>query len=140
MTSQNQCLKKFWCNIIKKKTQKTYNTITKPCKKLIQKYSRKSFSDTICLCSLAYWLYIYEDKELALEICKITREVEFSFEFRGWNRCIQNIYGLEIRIARESLGENRRNNIPTNLLEYCFSKKLPSVNKGISLPTDFKRK
>ena len=52
----------------KKNTEKIYNTIMKPCKKLIQKCSYKSISDTSCLCSLAYWLYIYGDKELALEI------------------------------------------------------------------------
>ena len=66
-----------------------------------------------------------------LEICEIIHEVEFSFEFMGWNSGIQNIYGLEIRIARELLGENRRNNIPLNLLEYCFSKK---VKKELRYP------
>ena len=64
----------------KKNTKKTYNTITKPCKKLIQKCSYKSISDTSSLCSLAYWLYIYGDKEPALEICEVAHEVEFSFE------------------------------------------------------------
>ena len=96
-----------------------------------QKCSYKSTSDTDCLCSLAYWLYIYGDKELALKICEIAHGVEFSFEFRDWNSGIQNIYGLEIRIARELLGENRRNNIPLNLLEYCFSKK---VKKELRYP------
>ena len=47
----------------KKNTKKTYNTITKPCKKLIQKCSYRSISDTSSLCSLAYWLYIYGDKD-----------------------------------------------------------------------------
>lgn len=115
----------------KKNTEKIYNTITKPCKKLIQKCSYKSISDTSCLCSLAYWLYIYGDKELALEICEIAHEVEFSFEFINWNSGIQNIYGLEIRIARELLGENRRNHIPLDVLEYCFSKK---VKKALRYP------
>ena len=46
-------------------------------------------SDTDCLCSLAYWLYIYGDKELALKICEIAHGVEFSFEFRDWNSGIQ---------------------------------------------------
>ena len=103
----------------------------KPCKKLIQKCSYKSISDTSCLCSLAYWLYIYGDKELALEICEIAHEVEFSFEFMDWNSGIQNIYGLEIRISRELLGENRRNHIPLDVLEYCFSKK---VKKALRYP------
>lgn len=75
------------------------------------------------LCSLAYWLYIYGDKESALAVCEITHGVKFSFEFVCWNSGIQNIYGLEIRIARELFGGNRRNNIPPDLLKYCFSKK-----------------
>ena len=115
----------------KKNTQKIYNAIIRPCKRLIQKCSYKSSSDMDCLCSLAYWLYIFGDKELALMICEITHGVEFSFEFGCWNIGIQNIYGLEIRIARELLGENRRNNIPPNLLEYCFSKR---VKKELSYP------
>ena len=115
----------------RKNTQKTYDTIINPCKKLMQKCSYKSDSDTECLCSLAYWLYIYGDKELALEICEITHGVAFSFEFKGWNSGIQNIYGLEIRIARELLGENRRNNIPPYLVEYCFSKR---VKKELNYP------
>ena len=66
-----------------------------------------------------------------MKICEIAHGVEFSFEFRDWNSGIQNIYGLEIRIARELLGENRRNNIPPSLLEYCFSKR---VIKEVSYP------
>ena len=66
-----------------------------------------------------------------MKICEIAHGVEFSFEFRDWNSGIQNIYGLEIRIARELLGENRRNNIPPHLLEYCFSKR---VIKEVSYP------
>ena len=73
----------------KRNIQKTYHTISKPCKKLIQKCFYKSTSDTDCLCSLAYWLYIYGDKELALKICEIAHGVEFSFEFRDWNSGIQ---------------------------------------------------
>ena len=115
----------------KKNTQKAYHTITQPCKRLIQKCSFKSSSDTDCLCSLAYWLYIYGDKELALELCEITHGVEFSFEFGAWNNGIQNLYGLEIRIARELSGENRRANIPPHLLEYCLSKR---VKKELSYP------
>lgn len=53
--------------------------IIKRCKQLIQKCSFKSLSDTSCLCSLAYWLYIYGDKELALEIREHTHGVDFEF-------------------------------------------------------------
>ncbi|MCM1214745.1 MAG: hypothetical protein NC331_09285 [Lachnospiraceae bacterium] len=112
-------------------TQKIYPRIVRPCKKLIQKCSFKSSSDTDCLCSLAYWLYIYGDKELALEICEIAHKANFSFEFKTWNHGIQNIYGLEIRIARELSGEDRRNDLPSDLLEYCFSKR---VKKELRYP------
>lgn len=100
-----------------------YHNIIKPCRRLVQKCSFKSISDTSCLCSLAYWLYIYGNKALALKLCEIAHNVDFSFEFEYWNNGIQNIYGLEIRIARELLGEDRRDNIPPDLLEYYFTKK-----------------
>lgn len=56
-----------------------YHTIIKRCKQLIQKCSFTSLSDTGSLCSLAYWLYIYGHKELALEICEHTHGVDFEF-------------------------------------------------------------
>lgn len=114
-----------------KNTPNFYNTVIKPCKRLLQKCSFKSVSDTDCLCSLAYWLYIYGEKERALAICEMTHGAAFSYEFRTWNSGIQNIYGLEIRIARELLGENRKNKFPPQLLEYCFSKR---VQKELRYP------
>lgn len=66
-----------------------------------------------------------------LEICEIAHGVEFSFEFGCFNMGIQNIYGLEIRIAREFLGEDRRNTIPQDFLEFFFSKR---VKKELSYP------
>ena len=118
-------------------TSGIYHNIVKPCKMLMQKCSFKSVSDTSRLCSLAYWLYIYGNKELALKICEIAHSVDFSFEFEYWRDGIQNIYGLEIRIARELLGEDRRNNIPTDLLEYYFSKR---VKKSLRYPQILREK
>lgn len=101
-------------------SQKVYERIIKPAKKLSQKCSYKSTSDTSNLCSLAYWLYIYGNKEMALEICELCHTVTFDFEYREIG--MQNIYGLEIRIARELLNENRKNQfVPT---DYFFSKRL----------------
>ena len=108
-----------------------YQNIIKPCRSLVQKCSFKSVSDTSCLCALAYWLYIYGNKALALKLCEIVHGVDFSFEYEYWHNGIQNIYGLEIRIARELLGEDRRDNIPPDLLEYYFSK---SVKKSLRYP------
>lgn len=107
-----------------------YHTIIKPCKQLIQKCSFKSLSDTSSLCSLAYWLYICDYKKLALEICELTHGVDFVFE-DGHNRGYPEIYGLEVRIARELLGENRRDHIPPDLLGFYFSKR---VKKQLRFP------
>ena len=114
-----------------------YRNIIKPCKRLVQKCSFKSVSDTSCLCSLAYWLYIYGNKALALKLCEIAHGADFSFEFEYWNNGIQNIYGLEIRIARELLSENRKDNFPPNLLEYYFSKR---VRKRLKYPQVLREK
>lgn len=104
-------------------TPKIYITIVKPCKKLIKKCSFMSISDTSCLCSLAYWLYIYECKEHALELCECTHGIDFVYENKNG---IQDIYGLEIRIAREILGENRRSmiNYPDRCIKIFFSKQV----------------
>ena len=118
----------------KKAAPQIYHNIIKPCKRLMQKCSLRSISDTSCLCSLAYWLYFEGNKELALKICEVAHNVDFTFEY--W--CgIQYIYGLEIRIARELLGENRRNHIPANLLDYYFSKQ---IKKKIRYPQILREK
>lgn len=119
----------------RKTDQKIYNKIIKPCKKLIQKCSFKSVSDTSSLCSLAYWLYIYNHKELELELCESIHGVDFEIEY--WTTGILNIYGLEIRIAREFLGENRKDNIPSAWLSYYFSKK---VKKELRYPQILREK
>ena len=106
-----------------------YNNVINPCKRLIQKCSFKSSDDTGRLCALTYWLYIYEYKQLALEICELTRNVNFDIEYGIGD--ISNIYGLEIRIARELLGENRKDIIPYAPLDYFLSKR---VKKELRYP------
>ena len=101
-------------------SQKMYDTIVKSCKRLMQKCSFKSLLDVSRLCFLTYWLYIYGQKELALEICEHTHNINFAYEY-SWHG-YPDIFGLEIRIAREILGENRRAYIPLDLIEYYFSK------------------
>lgn len=103
-------------------TPKVYNTIVKPSKRLIQKCSCKSVSDMSRLSSLAYWFYIFGYKSFALEICEIAHGVYFADTY-GVDS-IANMYGLEIRIARELFGEDRRRSIPPDLLDYYFSKKV----------------
>lgn len=111
--------------------QNIYNNIIKPCKRLIQKCSFKSVSDIMRLCSLVYWLYIYDHKELALEICEYTHGVDFEIEYQMMCIGYPDIYGLEIRLARELLGENRKGNIPSKLLDYYLLKR---VKKHIRFP------
>lgn len=113
-------LEKVLAQYVKRHTQKNYLTIIRPCRKLIQKCSFKSTSDTNSLCSLAYWLYAYGHKELALEICEQASGVDFEIE--DDHSDILNIYGLHIRIARELLGENRRDIITPELAAHYFSK------------------
>ncbi len=72
-----------------------------------------------------------------MKICEIAHDADFSFEFEYWNTGIQNIYGLEIRIARELLGENRKDNFPPNLLEYYLSKR---VKKSLRYPQILREK
>ena len=83
--------------------------------------------DTSRYCTLAYWLYIYGNKQTALALCEAVHGVEFPFEFGYWQGGIQNIYGLEIRITRELLGEDRRNIVPSALLDYFCSKSVKKV-------------
>ena len=107
-----------------KTVQGIYIHVIRPCRRLIQKCSFKSSNDAGMLYSLAYWLYIYEHKHLALKICEITHGVDFDIGYSPWGggNSIANLYGLEIRIARELLGEKRNHNIPPELLDYFLCK------------------
>lgn len=115
-------LKKVLEEYDKNPTSKMNNTVVKPCKQLIQKCSCKSASDMRSLRALAYWLYIFGKKALALEICGIVLDADFSLEYEVDG--IADMYGLEIRIARELFDEERSRDIPPNLLDYFFSKKV----------------
>lgn len=99
-----------------------FRLIVQPCRRLLQKCSCKSTMDTSRLCQLAYWLAIDGQKELALQLCEAARAADFSFEFELWPHGIQAIYGLEIRLARELLGQNWQDKVPQQVLLYFFSK------------------
>ena len=112
-------------------TPKIYRTVLQPCRRLLQKCSCKSVADMSRYCTLAYWLYLYGNKQAALALCEAVHGVDFPFEFGYWQGGIQNIYGLEIRIARELFGEDRRKILPPALLDYFCSK---SVKKAMRYP------
>lgn len=78
---------------------------------------------------LTYWLYIFGYKTLALEICELALNADFSLEYEVDG--FADMYGLEIRIARELFGESRRRNIPSNLSDYYFSKQ---VKRELAFP------
>ena len=112
-------------------TPKIYRTILQPCRRLLQKCSCKSVADMSRYCTLAYWLYLHGNKQAALALCEAVHGVDLPFEFGYWQGGIQNIYGLEIRIARELFGEDRRKILPPALLDYFCSK---SVKKAMRYP------
>jgi len=115
----------------KRVPKEVYKNVIEPCKSLIQKCSFTSFRDTNRLCVLAYWLYIYGHKQLALDICELTHSVDFGYGYSDYSSSgILNIYGLEIRIARELLGE-KRNNVKPKYLDYYFAK---NVKKSLRYP------
>ena len=102
----------------------------------MQKCSFKSSFDVGRLCDLVYQLYIYEHKQLALEICELTHGVDFNISIGYAGAGFPDIYGLEIRIARELLGENRKNNIPPKFFDYYFHKR---VKKKVRYPQIMQR-
>ena len=122
-------LKKVLEEYEKDPTPKMYSTAVKPCKQLIQKCSFKSASDMRRLRTLSYWLYIFGYKKIALEICVLTLNEDLSLEYEVDGPA--DMYGLEIRIARELFGESRKRNIPSNLLDYYFSKQ---VKRELAFP------
>lgn len=70
------------------------------CDKLIKKCSYKNMSNCETMCHLAYWLYIYDRPEIALDLIKATHDIEFFCNWNVWT-FIHHMWGLEIRILRE---------------------------------------
>jgi hypothetical protein len=83
---------------IKNKCQK--KKVISLCNKLSKKCSFKSGADTESLCHLAYWLYIYGEKEFAVRCIKLTYDVPFDMNYRVWD-FIHAMWGLGMRLLRE---------------------------------------
>ncbi len=66
-------------------------------KKLNKKCSYKSGADMEILCELAYWLYIYDQKDEVFAVAAETHNIPFVRNFNVWT-WIFAIWGLEIRI------------------------------------------
>ena len=104
----------------RRKSPEIYRLIQRPCQRLLQKCSCKSLADASLLCQLAYWLAIDGEKELALQLCQAVRKQEPYFEPEAWAYGLQPVFGLEIRLARQILGQDRRRELPVR--EFTFSK------------------
>jgi hypothetical protein len=68
--------------------------------KLYKQCSFKNPADCESLCHLVYWLYIYGEKELAMECIALTHNVPFDINHSIWT-FIHLIWGLEMRMLRE---------------------------------------
>ncbi|MDR0576000.1 MAG: hypothetical protein LBI87_00290 [Candidatus Accumulibacter sp.] len=68
--------------------------------KLAKKLSFKSGADCENLCRLAYWLYVYGEKELAMDCIALTHDIPFEHDYNVWT-FIHDMWGLEIRLLRE---------------------------------------
>lgn len=71
--------------------------------------------------NLAYWLYIYDQKELSLAVCQLLSTVEFADNYNIWT-WIETALALEARLLKE----NKEN----NLAEKCIERIKEPVNLG----------
>ncbi|MDR2904840.1 MAG: hypothetical protein LBU73_02685 [Helicobacteraceae bacterium] len=83
---------------IKEKCQK--KKAVSLCNKLLKKCSFKSGADCENLCHLAYWLYIYGEKELAMGCVALTHNAPFEANYNVWD-FIHFMWGLQMRLLRE---------------------------------------
>ena len=75
--------------------------IMRLCKKLNKSCSFIKNSDMATLCELAYWLYVFNDKENALKVCEYTNiDIPITINYNIWD-FILFIWGLEAHIYDE---------------------------------------
>ena len=75
--------------------------IMRLCKKLNKSCSFTKNSDMATLCELAYWLYVFNDKENALKVCEYTNiNIPITINYNIWD-FILFIWGLEAHIYDE---------------------------------------
>ena len=83
---------------IKEKCQK--KKVISLCNRLSKKCSFKSGKDIENLCHLAYWLYVYDEKELAMNCIALTQDIPFDMNYNVWT-FIHAMWGLKMRLLRE---------------------------------------
>jgi hypothetical protein len=69
------------------------------CKKLTKNLSFNSINDCKNLCDLAFWLYVFNYTQLAMECIKLTYDFPEDTGIWSWG-FIDMMWGLEIRILR----------------------------------------
>lgn len=75
--------------------------IMRLCKKLNRSCSFTKNFDMATLCELAYWLYVFNDKENALKVCEYTNiNIPITINYNIWD-FILFIWGLEAHIYDE---------------------------------------
>ncbi len=75
--------------------------IMRLCKKLNRGCSFTKNADMATLCELAYWLYVFNDKENALKVCEYTNiDIPITINYNIWD-FILFIWGLEAHIYDE---------------------------------------
>ena len=75
--------------------------IMRLCKKLNRSCSFTKNSDMATLCELAYWLYVFNDKENVLKVCEYTNiDIPITINYNIWD-FILFIWGLEAHIYDE---------------------------------------
>ena len=75
--------------------------IMRLCKKLNRSCSFTKNSDMATMCELAYWLYVFNDKENALKVCEYTNiDIPITINYNIWD-FILFIWGLEAHIYDE---------------------------------------
>lgn len=70
------------------------------CKKVLKKFSFNSQNDLYNLEEIAYWLYIYDYYDEAIEVCDLFNDMQFTGNYNLWSAA-DGAFCLKSRILRE---------------------------------------
>ncbi len=103
---------------IKEKCQK--KKVVSLCNKLSKKCSFKNGADCENLCHLAYWLYVYGEKNLAMNCISLTHDIPFDLNYNVWT-FIHAMWGLEMRLLREQGKKNEAQKIADTMNNHLLT-------------------
>ena len=75
-------------------------TVQSLCKKVLKKCSFNSQNDLFNLCDIAFWLYIYEYYDEAIEVCDLFNDMQFTGNYNLWSSA-DGAFCVKARILRE---------------------------------------